>query len=189
MSRSLRCRVAVLSIVARVAAADPSPSDAPPGGPPPSAPPPVAPHKSNGVAVTLSALGTVVPVAIALAGTRSSTDAAVDTLVVGGAMVIFTPSAGEWYAGRWATWGMAIRGLGAITFLGAAASCIDGCSDSTARTASIWGGIGLVAVGSIYDIATASRAVDHWNREHAPTVVPAVVKIGSGYGVGLSGAF
>jgi hypothetical protein len=184
MSRSLGCGVAVLSIVASVAAADPSPSE-----PSPSAAPAPAPHKSNGVAVALSAVGTAVSAAIVLSTQFSSTDVAVDGLVIGGALAIFTPSAGQWYAGKWATWGMAIRGLGEITFLGAAASCIDSCSDSTARTASIWGGIGLVAVGSIYDIATASGAVDKWNREHAPQVVPAVVKIGSGYGVGLAGAF
>src|SRR5262245_62176911 len=123
MSRSLGGCVAVLSIVAGVAAADPSPSDSSPSAPPPSAPPPaVAPPGGNGVAMALSALGTVVPAAIVVAGVRSSTDAAVDTAVVGGAMVIFTPSAGEWYAGKWATWGMAIRGAGAITFVGAMVS-------------------------------------------------------------------
>ena len=49
-------------------------------------------------------------------------------------------------------------------------------------------GLGGLAVGAIYDIATSGSAVDEWNRKHA-TVMPTALVLRDGYGVGFVGRF
>ena len=111
-------------------------------------------------------------------------------LLLSTGVAIFTPSAGHWYAERFFTPGMGIRALG-VTVSGlalmAAIANDDGSSSGAVKL--FYGGLGLVTVGAIWDIATAGSAVDDWNRRNVPAVAPTVMKTGDGYGFGLAGSF
>jgi len=143
--------------------------------------------KNRDTAFLLSSVGTLVPIGIFVASIRAEKPS---LLLLSTGVAIFTPSAGHWYAERFFTPGMGIRALG-VTVSGlalmAAIANDDGSSSGAVKL--FYGGLGLVAVGALWDIATAGSAVDDWNRRNVPAVAPTVMKTGDGYGFGLAGSF
>jgi hypothetical protein len=174
--------VSALTFTAHVVAADDAPA-----------------WKDRDAAFKLSAGATLVSIGLVVAGASTGHT----TLTDGGLIsTLLTPSAGELYAGKLLTPGMGIRVLAAGVELAAfseAHRCgyyvwpTGSCRNSGDITQALIliGAIGY-ATGAIYDIATASSAVDDYNqRLHVrvtPTVIP-TASSGPAVGLGLGGSF
>jgi hypothetical protein len=145
--------------------------------------------KNRDTAYLLSSVGALLPIGIFMAGVHSDNNAGTVILLSSGA-AIFAPAAGHWYAERFWTTGTGIRMIG-VTVSGLAlmrAVASDDCAcEGTEKV--FFAGLGVVAIGALWDIATAGDAVDDWNRKHAMPLTPTVMKTGSGYGFGLAGSF
>jgi hypothetical protein len=154
--------------------------------------------KDPDTALMLSLGGTLASHAIMFAGLAADNG----DLVLGGlATGFFAPSFGEWYAGKPLTAGMGIRAASAfVTVAGVAEGlkCLDfegsdtSCHSGDSAGILIAGGLIGYAAGSIYDIATAPRAAREYNRTHAVTVQPSLLRTPSGttsVGVGIGGTF
>jgi hypothetical protein len=155
--------------------------------------------KDRTTAFTLSATGTAVSIGLVLAGV-STHNAALNATGILSSMI--TPAAGEIYAGRFFTTGMAIRlvsvGVGLVgvvevascTFPGVEAG---GCSNGGGGGAAllVLGAVGYGA-GIIYDIATAGREVDGYNQRLHLRITPSVIPTassGPAMGIGITGSF
>ncbi len=188
--------VAALASSTSIAVAAPpgmTPPVADADNPPPSGeraaelPPAPANAKSETTATVLAVAGTIVPVLIAKESADANSGGGV---LLGVAGMFLLPSAGHWYAGKFATRGMALRLAG-----GAVASyavfvlvASDGeTSNADGLETAFWIGAATFAVGTIYDIATAGGAARDWNTKHA-SVRPAVVHTSIGGGTGIGGA-
>ena len=104
------------------------------------------------------------------------------------ATMLVAPSAGHWYAGKTLTAGMGVRALGGTVATLSLMLLVASDGEMPGVEEAFWLGTITVGVGAIWDIATASSAVDQWNRKHA-TVMPTALKLGDGYGVGVVGRF
>ncbi len=176
----------VLAVLAHVAAAEPL--ELTPPGLTPASPAPLP--KDDGVALLLSLAGAVAPIAVYELASGPTDDEFMRGLVLASATMVITPSAGQWYAGRSGGWGMAIRFVGTATFLMTTASCYGyDCDWGPIHQALGYGGLAVTAIGVLYDMTSAPRAVDEWNRKHATLSVPTLARVGSGYGVALGGRF
>ncbi len=113
---------------------------------------------------------------------------------------LVTPSIGEWYAGKPLTWGMGLRAAGATAFLGGAVLAFKcwgddsgSChSDEVATGVLVFGGAGAYVGGIIYDIATAGTAAEEFNREHALSLAPTMIRGANNtttMGFGIGGKF
>lgn len=175
--------VSIVLLVSSVAAAQPGltapvAATAKPTGP-----------KQQGNGYLLSALGSVAPVLILAAFTGGDADSAANGVMLAGAAAILTPSAGHWYAGKFATTGMGIRLIsGGVATLGLVLATQSDEAISNTHAHLILGGMIGVGIGAVWDMATVGSAVDDWNLKHAQ-VAPTVMKTGDGYGVGLVGSF
>lgn len=191
---------AALALSTSVAAAQPGLT--PPGMTPPvadlEAPPaepaavtePVAEPtnaKSATTATLLALAGTLAPILFVSEAIDNSSDGAV---LLGVAGMVFLPSAGHWYAGKFATPGLGMRVAGGAVSLFALSVLIESEGDTDGLETVFWVGAGTFVAGTIYDIATAGNAARDWNTKHA-TVRPTVVRtsIGGGTGVGLTARF
>jgi len=148
---------------------------------------PLRAPKQRGTAYLASLAGTLTPIVlVSMVGDSSEPQ---NLVLMAGVSAMLLPSAGHWYAGKFFTAGMGIRLVsGTVATL---SLLVLAESDEVPENveAAFWiGALGL-GVGAIYDIATAGSAVDDWNRKNATAVAPAVMKIGTGYGVGLAGRF
>jgi len=166
----------------------------PPGLTPPSSVQPVPQlqarplrKKDGGLAVLASLGGTLVPFVVMMSIADAQDPES--RVLLFGATAVLLPSAGHWYAGKFFTTGMGIRavsGLVSTLSIGLLAQADDG--DPGGAVAGAMLGLFGLGVGAIWDIATASDAVDDWNRAHA-TVMPTALKLRDGYGVGVVGRF
>jgi hypothetical protein len=181
----MHVEVAVLSallftIPSRFAAAD----DAPPE------------PKDRDTAVLLSAGGTLASATLLAVGVKTENGALAAAGLISS---LFTPSAGEIYAGRLGTPGLGLRLISAgVTVVGLeeAFKCFlasSPCQHDSGLAAGliVAGGIGY-ASGILYDIATAGSAVDDYNRRMhvrvTPTVIP-TASSGPAVGLGIGGSF
>lgn len=147
--------------------------------------------KSESGAVGLSVASTVAGGALFAAGLGTESG---PLLAVGAGALILGPSAGHWYAGKSLTWGLPIRIAGAgLAVMGTyeAIGCViaaddDGCS----APEMVIGGLVLVGVGTVLDIATAGRSAREYNERHWQ-VTPTLVSDGQsqGMGLGIGGSF
>jgi hypothetical protein len=187
----------VLALVSSTVASA-QPSLTPPTLPTEQAPPSTQPQpltlprfarapKNRDTAFLLSSVGTLVPIGIFFAGIRAERGS---WLLLSTGAAIFAPSAGHWYADRFFTGGMGLRALGA-TVSGVALLSLFANDDGPGAGAEklFFAGLGVVVVGAVWDIATAGKAVDDWNRANVPALTPTVMKTGDGYGFGLAGSF
>lgn len=169
------------------------------------------PHKDAGVAIGLSVGGTAASIGLIAAGANMSDRAGGPGLVTAGVLsLIVTPALGEIYSGKYFTPGMGMRlaggGLAVIGAMEALSHLCFGNFDNGTSTDSSCSsnatpdyfpvtmlGIGaaLAVSGTIYDIATAGTAAEHWNNAHhlalAPTMIPSTT--GPTAGVALGGVF
>jgi hypothetical protein len=151
--------------------------------------------KNPDAALMLSLGGTAASAAVFAAGLKMHNS---DMEAAGAVSSMFTPSLGEWYAGKPLTAGMGIRALSVavgVAGIGEALSCWgDSCSTGSAVTASVLvlGGLAGYAAGTIYDIADAPSSARAYNRNHSWQVTPTVLRTPSGdthMGVGIGGSF
>lgn len=151
--------------------------------------------KNPGTALLLSLGGTAASAALVIAGGENDS---AGMITAGLVTSLVTPSLGEWYAGKPLTAGMGIRAASAAaTMVGfaQALSCIDAegsCQSADSAGVLIAGGLIGYATGTIYDIATAPRVARAYNRHHAVTLQPAMVRTPGGMttvGVGIGGTF
>ena len=98
---------------------------------------------------------------------------------------------GRWYVGERGLGGMLVRAMGAAlvvqsTQLTGDPGCAyarpeDHCQEPasvTARDVVLFGGLGLIAVGTAYDLIEAYRGAGRWNRRHQVQIAPTVVSAG-----------
>lgn len=119
------------------------------------------------------------------------------TFYAGIGLSVFAPSLGHFYAGRYFTLGMAIRGASAaVAAIGIAQKQDQRCiGDDTVRNCPTVTATGMVLVslaaiayigGVSYDVRDAPNAVEQYNKHHAslfPTVMP------HGGGLALTGSW
>jgi hypothetical protein len=164
-------RIAVLTfalLVATISAAHADTSD--------------SPQKDRNVALGLSIVGSVVGPLVTIVGAQQHSGT---TELVGGGIALLGPTAGEWYAGKPFTRGLAMRGAGtAIAFSGALFAG-EGGNDTYALGAGITG-ISLFFLGTVDDIAQAGKATDGWNARHHLQVAPTELPTAHGRAPGLS---
>jgi hypothetical protein len=147
-------------------------------------------------ALMLSLGGTAASAALLVVGATSDRP---ELATVGAVSSLFTPSLGEWYAGKRLTAGMAIRvaslGVGLVGFFDAYhcswgdANCTN--SVSAGDKVLLVGGLVGYAAGTIYDIVDAPSSARDYNRAHTPAVMPTVMRTPSGdihMGIGISGS-
>ena len=129
------------------------------------------PHPWPGIALSLSALGAAVPVAIA-----STPHAHGDNRAYAAAVLlaeVVTPSAGHLYAGltRRALIGMAPRAVGTGIALAAGLASNTSSSDFTYSDLAIVFGATMVGVSALWDVGTVAGDVEqrnqNWLAEHA----------------------
>ena len=152
--------------------------------------------RNRNTAFALSVGGTALSAGLVMVGMRIDS---ASLITVGLLSSLVTPSAGEFYASKFVTWGMAIRGASAMSLLAgldAALECSfvgDSCHsyEDRAGTLIVAGAIGY-AGGVLYDIATAGSAADDFNQRYHLRLAPAVLQTPSAntaVGIGIGGAF
>jgi hypothetical protein len=189
-------RLAAAALAASVLAAAPAHAQAPgdtapiaPAAPitAPPAPVPADGDKSAATAIELSLVGTAAGVGLMwLGGSAHDPGTARVVSLTGFGVFTLGPSFGQWYAGHsfWTTGlGLRIGGeaaamLGLIVALDSCGPDFGGCDNSNAGALLLVGGGLLFLGGGIYDIATAPRTVDDWNRAHRHdvTLVPTAMR-------------
>jgi hypothetical protein len=118
---------------------------------------------------------------------------------VGVAALVALPSAGRWYAGETGVEHIAVRTAGAVAMVGGAkyvcGSRYEPCSHSDA--ADRWGfytaiaGAGVIALDTLWDVATSGRAAERYNSAHSISATP-MVNVGNGsstVGMTVTGQF
>jgi hypothetical protein len=117
-----------------------------------------------------------------------------DAMHMANVVMVVVPSFGHWYANEPFSLGLGIRVVSGAAFafaLERSRHCGAGCSGGNNGIAA--GALAGLAVGMIYDIATAPSAAESYNQRHglrltmAPTLLPA--RSGPGYGLALQGTF
>ena len=161
---------------------------------------PVAAHaesasKDPETAWLASAGATAVPVALGVVAAAQGSEAGYLLATAG---VLIGPSAGHWYAGDTLSTGLGIRLAGTALaggLLYSAAECAiigdeSGQSHCRIKEGLFLAGVGLILVGAIHDLGSASDTVRRANArtiQIAPTMVSGAR--GTGAGLGVSGAF
>ncbi|MGE5185576.1 MAG: hypothetical protein ACM31C_26125 [Acidobacteriota bacterium] len=161
--------------------------------PPDTAPEEEPDSRSPRAALALSVAGAVVGSAAAVGGWAEGFDQHVGASAGLLAVASIAPSAGEWYAGRILTPGLALRAVGAVAlgYLGVEMGCTIGVaghqfSEGEPCPVSRLGGAGheeaLLAIGAgsyvagaIWDVANARDTARAYNRAHARASVSPVV--------------
>jgi hypothetical protein len=154
-------------------------------------------EKSESTAVALSLGGTLLSYALVYASSESDTgDEAMAT--VGMLGTVFAPSFGHWYAGKFATTGLGMRGaalgVGMTALVWTVSECPlfsseDECNHTIGPAVLAVGAVGLWVVGTIGDISKAPDAVRAYNRslQDSLSIVPVVRDDGAT--VSVAGSF
>jgi hypothetical protein len=165
--------------------------------------------KSRTAAQALAGVGTGVASLLVLGGFMLAPDGQdfdKPLLYAGLAAATVLPSAGEWYAENWLTYGLAARVFGAglatfaLTTQMRTQPCIDAqtsmqtCTNLQGAGFALLGAAAIAFVGGMaYDVEDAGDAVDRWNARHGFTasVVPLVLATpaGSTPGLAIAGHF
>ncbi len=187
-----------LALAPAEARADPPGQTEPAGSPPAEAPRKPA-HRSPALALGLS-LG-VTGLGVAGAVAAASQHNAPGEFLLAGVAVYLGPSIGRWYGGGSAAVGLLGRAAGGAFLIAAASerpidpNCDPGNEDCTGqneaiakqerreRTLLVTGAV-LWIGASVYDFVMAPLDAREFNREHAVTVTPTVMR-GSGQGAAL----
>lgn len=176
---------AVVAALASTAVAQPSLA---PSTPAPPAPGEVQEVYSPSTALALSLGTTLAGYGAFLVADQAHSDSAA---VFGLVAVSFGPSVGHWYTGEVLTPGLGLR-AGGVVALGAGLAVAlndcpifgDHCNDSPGGAALAVAGAALWVSGTVYDIATASRAAHRANREAAQiSIAPTITREQTGVAV------
>lgn len=154
-----------------------------------SSPATPAEEKGPDTAVLLSVGVTGAGLLTIIAGSKDHSGTAA---LVGIGAMYFGPSVGRWYAGSDGIGSLGLRAVGgASALLGLAMiigseDCEGNCHEAVAASM-FFGGLGLWAGTSIYDIVMAGSDAHRWNREHASLQLrPTTVSMAGHHGVGLA---
>jgi hypothetical protein len=134
-------------------------------------------HDDPDHAVAAAIAGTVVPIALFGIGVeRDSEPFMIASLGVG----TVTPALGQFYGGRYLTYGMAARvgGLGLMLagWRSAEPCVIAPCKDNTPAQLALWSGLAAYVGGIIYDVATSRR---HAREAPGLTIAPITLAQGA----------
>lgn len=157
-------------------------------------------EKRREVATYLSAGGAIASSSLVLASffTADQGDLVNQPLLYAGlGTSLATPSLGEWYAGQWWTWGMAIR-VAAVAFAVTAIATQQEdvtcdvptasgqpCKQLSGPGIALAGAAAIAYIGGVaYDVLAAPDAVDRYNQSHF-ILTPAVMPTPSGAAAGL----
>lgn len=127
--------------------------------------------KSPHIATACSFFGTAIPLALAYRSLRDGDGSGAPGMLMIVFGSAFGPGLGHGYAGnsnkcfkgaglRLALWG------GTIMIAGAAASSDSGFGPSGGTVGALLIGMGVIGISCIYDITTASRSAEEYNRKH-----------------------
>ena len=147
---------------------------------------PDPPMPSPRAAQAFSLIGTAIPIGM-MGRALASEDWKLGTK--GFFLLIPGPSIGYVYGGQ--PWrGLASAGVrlaGATAFTASLAICWDFCSDSSLFWASVlgWGGLGLMAVSAVYDVARVGLDVQRANVRRASRAAPTIHVAADGVRLGL----
>ena len=166
-------------------------AQAQPTGPLTDTPP--AERKSPAVALGWSLGLTAVGSAVLFGGLAS--DRAGPGLVFGTPILVIAPATGRWYAGGRSFPGLLIRGVTGVTALAVIRSeslqCTDECAPGEdahrlegQAKAIVYGAAAIFFASAVYDLVRAPLDAREFNREHAVTVAPTVLR-GGGQGAAL----
>jgi hypothetical protein len=118
-------------------------------------------------------------------------------IAIEGVVMVFGPSAGHWYTGRFLTPGLGIRAGSAVGLTAGAllfAHCASSDVDCGRRDPETYATIGLLSigtvgmiVGTVWDALDAAPAAHRWNRDHDVLIAPTVGQ--STTGLTLAGRF
>lgn len=152
----------------------------------------VEPSRSEGVALALSAGGTLASWGLVLAAARIEGDLGERMAVVGVAGAVILPSLGPWYAGARVTRGMGLRlaGGAAFTIAGYLWLVEENDNSPDAPGGSPWlagiviAGAAAFIVGTIDDIVTAPSRVRRRNEARGLALVPIAGGRAAGFAIG-----
>jgi hypothetical protein len=149
-----------------------------------------SPARARNYAIGGALLGSALFGGGALVSGGAGHHAASTAALVGGSLALVVgPSAGHWYAGKPVTTGMVLRAVGvgaAILSANKAAECLaEACGDNVGELAGtvLVTGLGLVVVGTVWDLVTADDEAAAWNRRHGLDVDVAPTVIGTAHGL------
>jgi hypothetical protein len=188
----MRPVIALLLFATRVATAEPAADEvvAPPGMSAPAPPAPTATEdlKDPHIALLLAVAGSLAPIAIVGAAARGNNDNKGTLIGLTATTVLFLPSAGHWYSGRFLTPGMITRAIG-LSVAAFGLLMLVGSEGDSGANVFVAGGIVTVS-GAVLDIATAPHEAEAYNDAHRVRVKPVAMHFKTGgYGVGLGGTF
>lgn len=141
---------------------------------------PFAGEVDERTAVTVPLLATLGSWGLMVGGARAGSAGLAVTGFLG---TLLAPSTGHWYAHEAGLAGLGLRAAGVVTFVVGLREAIesDGCDDECERSSApvgpsvlLLGGLGLYAVGTIYDLATSERSAKRHNAKLRWTVAPTV---------------
>lgn len=120
-------------------------------------------------------------------------------LYTGLGLLLVGPSAGEFYAGQYLTYGMGIRAVGTglavwtlqtqtkIVTCDDATNSEQKCTDFVENAAPLLGVAAIMFIGGVwYDVLDAADAADRYNKKHAFTVTPTAISTPRGMAPGIS---
>jgi hypothetical protein len=188
-------------VLALAGSASAQPGMTDPEEPPPAPAPRPAPsggELSESTALALSVGGTIGSWALVIGAAKiegSDGDTASMLGTAGALGVMFGPSFGHWYAGKFATRGLGLRALGIATAFAGAMVAFSQCPlfaedeeggcDDTGGAMIALAGVGLFIAGTIDDIATAPGRVRKRNARLAGlAVAPVVTQHSAGFALG-----
>ena len=156
-------------------------------------------EKKREVATYLSAGGAIASSTLVVASfftAPADSDVNAPLFYTGIGTSVLTPSLGEWYVGRWLTWGMAIRAAAAGFAITAIATQQENvscdvpapgktCTELSGPGLALAGAAAIAYIGGVaYDVITANDIVDSYNSTHY-MVTPTVMATPRGAAPGL----
>ena len=142
--------------------------------------------KSEAVATTLSVAGSLVGPALIVGASKCCDGPSATTpyyrdfwpmMGAGVAAMVFAPSLGDWYAGKWWSHGLELRLAGGAAFALGAGMFVNSAFSSDSGGAAVGGGLALaggaaIVVGTGYDVWDAHNAAREHNSRRRLAVVP-----------------
>jgi hypothetical protein len=153
-------------------------------------------YRSPTIATSLSLGGIAASGLTIAAGAAIGGDTGVAVAIVGAGSLLITPSAGNFYSGKYLSSGLIARAAGAAAMgiggtLLVRSTFLDNNSDVAVGMLAFLGGSVAFVTGTILDVARAGSVAQEWNARHHLTLTPTAISTptGSSGGLGLGARF